>query len=72
MAECDLETHGFERADRGCPGPEPVRGNPERRQRNPSDDPRWHDACSDRIEWTVERDKNHPSVILWSLGVRPG
>ncbi|MFD9334675.1 glycoside hydrolase family 2 TIM barrel-domain containing protein [Streptomyces sp. NPDC060028] len=60
MVECDLETHGFEYAD------------PERWQRNPSDDPRWHDAYLDRIERTVERDKNHPSVILWSLGNEAG
>ncbi|WP_030231038.1 glycoside hydrolase family 2 TIM barrel-domain containing protein [Streptomyces sp. NRRL S-350] len=60
MLECDLETHGFEHAD------------PERWQRNPSDDARWHDAYLDRIERTVERDKNHPSVILWSLGNEAG
>jgi beta-galactosidase len=60
MVECDLETHGFEFVD------------PERWQRNPCDDPRWHDACLDRMERTVERDKNHPSVILWSLGNEAG
>ncbi|UUU37839.1 glycoside hydrolase family 2 TIM barrel-domain containing protein [Streptomyces sp. NBC_00162] len=60
MDECDLETHGFESVD------------PERWQRNPSDDPRWHDAYLDRIERTVERDENHPSVILWSLGNEAG
>ena len=26
------------------------------------------DAYLDRIERTVERDKNHPSIIMWSLG----
>ncbi|AQP49973.1 hypothetical protein BW733_03085 [Tessaracoccus flavescens] len=51
--ECDLETHGFEFA-----------GWVE----NPTDDPRWRDALLDRIERTVERDKNHPSIIAWSLG----
>ncbi|WP_406368119.1 glycoside hydrolase family 2 TIM barrel-domain containing protein [Streptomyces sp. NBC_01546] len=60
MDECDLETPGFESVD------------PERWQRNPSDDPRWHDAYLDRVERTVERDKNHPSVILWSLGNEAG
>lgn len=51
--ECDLETHGYvHQAWRD----------------NPSDDPRWRDAFLDRIIRTVERDKNHPSVILWSLG----
>ncbi|MCU1684392.1 MAG: beta-galactosidase [Amycolatopsis sp.] len=51
--ECDLETHGF--GELGWAG-------------NPSDDPRWTDAYLDRIRRTVERDKNRPSVILWSLG----
>lgn len=28
----------------------------------------WHDAILDREKSLVERDKNHPSVIVWSLG----
>ena len=55
--ECDLETHGF--AFAGW-------------RSNPSADPRWRPACLDRIERTVERDKNHPSVIMWSLGNEAG
>jgi beta-galactosidase len=55
--ECDYETHGFEVCDW---------------QGNPSDDPRWAEACLDRMERTVERDKNHPSVIIWSLGNEAG
>ena len=55
--ECDLETHGFALAGWRA---------------NPSDDPRWLPACLDRIERTVERDKNHPSVIMWSLGNEAG
>ncbi|MFE9425605.1 glycoside hydrolase family 2 TIM barrel-domain containing protein [Kitasatospora sp. NPDC006697] len=55
--ECDYETHGFEGA--GWRG-------------NPSDDPRWADALLDRARRMVERDKNHPSVILWSLGNEAG
>ncbi|PSK85041.1 beta-galactosidase [Murinocardiopsis flavida] len=55
--ECDLETHGFEQAGW---------------RDNPGDDPRWADACLDRIARTVERDKNHPSVIMWSLGNESG
>jgi len=57
VLECDLETHGFER-----------HGWVE----NPSDDPRWHDAYVDRMVRTVERDKNHPSIVLWSLGNEAG
>jgi len=55
--ECDLETHGFELV--GWRG-------------NPSDDPRWRDAYLDRIARTVGRDRNHPSVVLWSLGNESG
>ena len=55
--ECDLETHGF--ALVGWRG-------------NPSGDPRWLPAYLDRIQRTVERDKNHPSVIMWSLGNESG
>jgi beta-galactosidase len=55
--ECDYETHGFEVCDW---------------QGNPSDDPRWAEACLDRMQRSVERDKNHPSVIVWSLGNEAG
>ncbi|WP_052852724.1 glycoside hydrolase family 2 TIM barrel-domain containing protein [Streptomyces avicenniae] len=52
--ECDLETHGFTSPD-GWPG-------------NPVDDPRFTPALVDRARRMVERDKNHPSVVVWSLG----
>jgi beta-galactosidase len=55
--ECDLETHGF--AFGGWRG-------------NPSDDPAWREAYLDRAERMVERDKNHPCVIVWSLGNEAG
>jgi beta-galactosidase len=57
VLECDLETHGFTALD--WVG-------------NPSDDPAWRDAYLDRIERTLERDKNHPSIVLWSLGNESG
>ncbi|HEY0804701.1 MAG TPA: glycoside hydrolase family 2 TIM barrel-domain containing protein, partial [Pseudonocardiaceae bacterium] len=55
--ECDLETHGFQFVN--------WRGNP-------SDEPAWADALTDRMRRMVERDKNHPSVIMWSLGNESG
>ena len=51
--ECDLETHGF-----GLVG----------WRDNPVADPAWREALLDRAERMVERDKNHPSVVIWSLG----
>ncbi|WP_193783098.1 glycoside hydrolase family 2 TIM barrel-domain containing protein [Streptomyces sp. E5N91] len=57
VLECDLETHGFDKV--GWAG-------------NPSDDPDWREAYLDRIRRTVERDKNHPSVVIWSLGNEAG
>ena len=35
---------------------------------HPSYKPEWRDAILDREHALVERDKNHPSVITWSLG----
>lgn len=34
----------------------------------PGSNPLWTDACLDRLQSMVERDKNHPSIIIWSLG----
>ena len=55
--ECDLECHGF-----GAIGD----------WNRTSDDPEWEDAYVDRMKRMVERDKNHPSVIMWSLGNEAG
>ncbi len=34
----------------------------------PDDMDMWLPSCVDRIESLYERDKNHPSIIMWSLG----
>lgn len=39
---------------------------------NVSNFPEWHAQHMDRIYRLVERDKNHPSVIIWSLGNEAG
>ncbi len=35
---------------------------------NPTKAPQWESACVDRMDRTVRRDINHPSVVIWSLG----
>ena len=37
-----------------------------------SNDPMWTGAYLDRVTRMVERDKNHPSIIIWSLGNEAG
>ena len=34
----------------------------------PGNDPLWTDAVVDRMRRMVVRDRNHPSVVIWSLG----
>ena len=52
--ECDLETHGFM--------------NIKKWKGNPANERLWRDACVDRMERMVARDKNRIPVIMWSLG----
>lgn len=35
-------------------------------------DPAWHAAFLDRVVRMAERDKNHPSIICWSMGNEAG
>lgn len=55
--ETDLECHGFE-----------LTGD----YNWISDDPAWERSYVDRLERMVQRDKNHPSIIMWSLGNESG
>jgi beta-galactosidase/beta-glucuronidase len=56
--EADLETHGMS-----------MGGSDYHRL---SKDPAWKQAYVDRAVRMLERDKNHPSVIIWSLGNESG
>lgn len=38
----------------------------------PGDDPRWLHLSLDRVEGMLQCNKNHPSVIIWSLGNEVG
>ena len=38
----------------------------------PADKPEWTANCIDRVKSMVERDKNHPCVVIWSLGNEAG
>ncbi len=57
--ECDIETHG---ADTAWPG------QPDRAISSLSDNPDWRNAYVNRMQRMLERDKNLPCVIIWSLG----
>lgn len=57
VAETDLESHGFE-----------VTGD----IAAITDDPAWRDAYVDRIERLVMQERNHASVVIWSLGNESG
>lgn len=38
----------------------------------PKSDQKWANASMDRIKNVLERDKNHPSIIMWSIGNEAG
>ncbi|MEE4194300.1 MAG: glycoside hydrolase family 2 TIM barrel-domain containing protein [Anaerolineae bacterium] len=42
------------------------------RMKLPASDPQWTQSCVARMQRMVERDKNHPCVIFWSLGNEAG
>jgi beta-galactosidase len=58
--EADLECHGM--------GSASEEGDAHRLSRDPS----WQSSFLDRAARLVERDKNHPCVVMWSLGNESG
>ena len=56
--ECDLECHGTLYMAEGADCL--------------SDSPEWTAAYVERMERMVTRDRNHPCVIMWSLGNESG
>ena len=55
--EADLECHGMETV---------------RQWNRLTDDPAWREAYLDRAVRMMERDKNHPCVVMWSVGNESG
>ena len=54
--EANIESHGY--------------GN--HKKNKLANDPAWEEAHLDRVRRMVERDKNHASVVVWSLGNEAG
>lgn len=56
--EADIETHGIQD---NCGDPNAI-----------SDNLKWKEHYLDRVHRMYERDKNHPSITMWSLGNESG
>jgi beta-galactosidase len=56
MDEANIETHGY-----GSYGKNRL-----------SNDPEWGPAYLDRVQRMYERDKNHASIVMWSMGNESG
>jgi beta-galactosidase len=63
--EADLESHGYMQAGDNA-------GSPAREAIQLGYKAHWKAAHLDRVSRMVERDKNYPSVIVWSLGNEAG
>ncbi|CAG7936765.1 unnamed protein product [Penicillium salamii] len=75
MAEADLEAHGFDPIERfNIPNQhlmtehEIQEASYELAKKWTSDNPEWKDAYLDRAVELVERFRNFPCIIMWSLG----
>lgn len=60
IGECNLESHGsWDPVARGIADIDTV---------VPGNKPEWHDIMLDRANSMYQRDKNHPSILIWSCG----
>jgi beta-galactosidase len=61
--EANIESHGLGAANQGG-SYDPAK--------HPVNMPNWREAYLSRVENLYERDKNHPSVVIWSIGNESG
>ncbi|MFA6812212.1 MAG: glycoside hydrolase family 2 TIM barrel-domain containing protein [Bacteroidaceae bacterium] len=66
ILENDHENHGFLRRKAANPSYDIKSSD------WPTNQPEWLESFMDRMQRTVERDKNHASVIMWSTGNESG
>ncbi|KAJ5750540.1 Glycoside hydrolase family 2 immunoglobulin-like beta-sandwich [Penicillium manginii] len=73
--EADLECHGFYDAVARPMDMDETLGYEERKAQtfpkcgvHTSDNPAWRAAYVDRVQSLMQRDKNHTSIIIWSMG----
>ncbi|WP_179007128.1 glycoside hydrolase family 2 TIM barrel-domain containing protein [Winogradskyella forsetii] len=64
--EANIETHGMGTTNQG------LDNNLEGQKQHPAYLPDWKAAHLDRTIRMYQRDKNHPSIIIWSLGNEAG
>ena len=64
--EANIETHGMGATNQG------LDNNVEAQKIHPAYRPEWKAMHLDRTQRMFERDKNHPSVVTWSLGNEAG
>ena len=64
--EANIETHGMGTTNQG------LDHNLEKQAKHPAYLPSWKGAHLDRTIRMFERDKNHPSIVTWSLGNEAG
>ena len=64
--EVNIETHGMGTTNQG------LDNNKEAQKIHPAYLPEWKGMHMDRTKRMYERDKNHPSIVTWSLGNEAG